>query len=269
MRSLFVLLLLCLLAVTVTASYHSDVNELMAFDDTDYVLAEEVASLENMHQVETEVETETQAAYPLTADLLQRATGMSAAQANTWLTPIKNAAAAYDISTARRMAHFLAQCSAESGRFSSFNENLNYSAAGLVATWPSRFTKKTAPAYARNPQKIANYVYAGRLGNGNAASGDGWKYRGRGLIQLTGKSGYANFGKAVGQNFLANPDLLLQPNWAALSAAWFWKNNGLNALADKGISATTQIGATINGKSPPHGAATRTRNTNLAFSVLK
>lgn len=109
-------------------------------------------------------------------------------------------------------------------------------------------------------------MYADRNGNGNEASGDGFKYRGRGLIQLTGKSNYQAFGKAVGKDFVSTPDLIAQPNWAALSAAWFWSNNGLNSKAD--ANQITAIGAVINGSNPPKGAADRTARTTKATRAL-
>jgi len=112
-------------------------------------------------------------------------------------------------------------------------ENLHYSATRLMAVWPSRFPNiAVANQYANNPEKIANYVYAGRLGNGDEESGDGWRYHGRGLIQLTGKDNYANCGSGLGVDLLSNPNMLIDPKYAALSAGWFWNKKGLNALAD-------------------------------------
>jgi putative chitinase len=119
----------------------------------------------------------------------------------------------------------------ESGGFKELKENLNYSAKGLMATWPSRFPDAdTAEKFEHNPEKIANKVYAGRMGN--TEDGDGAKYIGRGLIQLTGKENYANCGNALGIDLLDNPDLLSTPKYAALSAGWFWNKKGLNAFAD-------------------------------------
>jgi putative chitinase len=128
-------------------------------------------------------------------------------------------------------------------------ENLNYSADALLRTWPSRFNAETAAKMARKPEAIANYVYGGRLGNG--ADGDGWKYRGRGLIQLTGKGNYRAAGIALGLDLIGNPDLLEKPEAASLSAAWFWKTNGLNALADANDVAvvTRKINGGLNGLS--------------------
>jgi putative chitinase len=148
-----------------------------------------------------------------------------------WLEPLLETFEKYDISTPKRQAYFIGQCMHESGGFKQLKENLNYSAKGLMTTWPSRFPDiDTAEKYERNPEKIANKVYAGRMGN--TEDGDGAKYIGRGLIQLTGKENYANCGSAIGVDLVANPDLLSTPQYAALSAGWFWNRKGLNALAD-------------------------------------
>jgi putative chitinase len=148
-----------------------------------------------------------------------------------WLEPLLETFEKYDISTPKRQAYFIGQCMHESGGFKQLKENLNYSAKGLMATWPSRFPDMdTAEKYERNPEKIANKVYSGRMGN--TEDGDGAKYIGRGLIQLTGKENYANCGNAIGVDLVANPDLLSTPKYAALSAGWFWNRKGLNALAD-------------------------------------
>jgi putative chitinase len=148
-----------------------------------------------------------------------------------WLEPLLETFEKYDISTPKRQAYFIGQCMHESGGFKQLKENLNYSARGLMATWPSRFPDiDTAEKFERNPEKIANKVYAGRMGN--TEDGDGAKYIGRGLIQLTGKENYANCGNAIGVDLVANPDLLSTPKYAALSAGWFWNRKGLNALAD-------------------------------------
>jgi len=148
-----------------------------------------------------------------------------------WLEPLLETFEKYDISTPKRQAYFIGQCMHESGGFKQLKENLNYSAKGLMATWPSRFPDMdTAEKFERNPEKIANKVYAGRMGN--TEDGDGAKYIGRGLIQLTGKENYANCGNAIGVDLVANPDLLATPQYAALSAGWFWNKKGLNAFAD-------------------------------------
>jgi len=142
--------------------------------------------------------------------------------------------AGYGIDTPLRRAHFLAQVAHESGGFRRLVENLSYGAAGLVSTWPSRFTKDTAPAYARQPERIANKVYANRLGNGDEASGDGWRYRGRGYIQLTGKANYAEYSHRVFRDdrLVRDPGLAAQPETAAKLAGAYWQAKGLSALAD-------------------------------------
>lgn len=139
----------------------------------------------------------------------------------------------FEIDTPRRQAAFLAQCAHESGMFSAVRENLNYQAASLCKIWPKRFPSlAAAQPYHRNPQKIANKVYADRMGNGNEHSGDGWSYRGRGLIQLTGKSNYIACSQGIEYDVVADPDYLETTEGAARSAAWFWWSRGLNAQAD-------------------------------------
>lgn len=136
--------------------------------------------------------------------------------------------------TSYRKAAFLSQCAHESGYFTRLVENLNYSAPRLMEIWPRRFpTLAVANQYARNPEKIANFVYANRMGNGPPSSGDGWKYRGRGLIQLTGKSNYARCSTDLGINFVNQPELLEKEAGAVQSAMWFWNVNHLNNYADK------------------------------------
>lgn len=128
-------------------------------------------------------------------------------------------------------------------------ENLNYSADALRRTWPSRFMPELAMQVSRQPERIANIVYGGRMGN--VEPGDGWKYRGRGLIQITGRDNYAACSKALfgDDRLLRNPELLEQPEWACMSAAWFWDSRGLNSLADKGdiVGITKKINGGTNG----------------------
>ena len=148
-----------------------------------------------------------------------------------WLGPLEETFAKYDISTPKRQACFIGQCSHESGNFKTLQENLNYSAEGLMKTWPSRFpTKEVADQYARQPAKIAGKVYNGRLGNSSEEEAS--KFLGRGLIQLTGKENYEHCGSSLGVDLLSNPNLLSDPKYAALSAGWFWGKRGLNSLAD-------------------------------------
>ena len=169
----------------------------------------------------------------------------------SWSAPINEAASRFDISTHDRMAAFLAQTAHESGGFKRLVENLNYSADGLSRTWPLRYRgpdgqpNETALRLHRNQEAIANNCYAGRMGNGDEASGDGWRYRGRGLIQITGRENYAACGSALGLPLLDHPELLEQPDGAAMSAAWFWQTNGCNELAD--VAAFSTITRRING----------------------
>ena len=151
----------------------------------------------------------------------------------TWSTALNGAMAQFEVTSPERMAAFLAQIAHESGQLTRLSENLNYSAKRLMQVWPNRFpTMEKALQYERNPERLANCVYAKRLGNGDEASGDGWSYRGRGLIQLTGRGNYRSAAQGIGMPLEEQPDLLLQPGPAALSAAWFWKSHGLNELAD-------------------------------------
>ena len=155
----------------------------------------------------------------------------------------------FGVNTPLRLAHFLAQCGHESGGFRLTQENLNYSAKGLMGTFKKYFpTQALADAYARQPQKIANKVYGGRMGNGLEATGEGFKFRGRGYIQLTGKQNYTAFDLAVEDDILSNPDLVSSKH-ALSSAAWFWKKNGLNLIADTGSSTevVTKITKRVNG----------------------
>jgi putative chitinase len=156
----------------------------------------------------------------------------------------------FGIDTPLRKAHFLAQVAHESGGLQFTQENLNYSVQGLRSVFGKYFpTIEIANTYARKPEKIANRVYADRMGNGNEASGDGWKFRGRGLIQLTGKENYQKFSDENGIDCVKNPDLLLQPEMALTSACWFWKKRNLNEFADKNdiIMITKRINGGTNG----------------------
>jgi putative chitinase len=162
---------------------------------------------------------------------------------------IPDTAAKFQINTPLRLAHFLAQCGHESGGFKATQENLNYSAKGLAGIFKKYFpTEAAAAPYARNPQKIASKVYGGRMGNGPESTGEGYKFRGRGYIQLTGKENYTAFGKSIGEDMVANPDKVAS-QYALLSAAWFFSKNGLHKMADEGASDTvvTKITKRVNG----------------------
>ena len=164
---------------------------------------------------------------------------------------LDNLLPAAGIDTKERVNMFLAQCGHESGGFSRFTEGLNYSAKGLRATFPKYFPDDaTAIAYERQKEKIANRVYANRMGNGTESSGDGWKYRGRGMIMTTGKDNYTEFSKYSGIDAVNNPDLLSSDMSAAIkSAIWFWDKNGLNKFADAKdiLGATKKINGGTNG----------------------
>jgi putative chitinase len=156
----------------------------------------------------------------------------------------------FEIYTPNRIAAFIAQLAHESGDFHDTEENLNYSWLALRRTWPSRFpTDEFAKQYHRQPERIANVAYAGRYGNGGEASGDGWRYRGRGLIQITFHDNYAAYARGVADpSIVAAPEQVAQPRHAALSACWFWHSKGLNSLADAGNEASfNQISLKING----------------------
>ncbi len=167
-----------------------------------------------------------------------------------WEEAIADAVDRWDISTDQRAAMFLAQTLHESSGFTRLVENLNYSEYGLLNTFPKYFTPQQANDCARDDQRIANRVYANRLGNGDEASGDGWKYRGRGLIQITGRRNYERCGDALEVDLLASPELLERSIQAAESAGWFWSTNGCNELADSGAfaSITRRINGGLNGQ---------------------
>ena len=179
------------------------------------------------------------------------AAGVKQATAEKWTDAVVAACQEFGINTPQRIAGFLSQCAHESGGFERLQENLNYSADGMAGIWPKRFAvmgpdgkpvkkdgknqpNKFALALHRKPEMIANVVYANRMGNGPIESGEGWKFRGRGLKQLTGKSNHAECGNELGVNLVDNPDLLLEPTYAARSAAWFWQKNKCNTFADVG-----------------------------------
>jgi putative chitinase len=155
-------------------------------------------------------------------------------KAQLYIPSIATVLPKYGIDTPLRKAHFLAQMAHESGGLQFTEENLNYSVQGLRNVFKKYFpTIDIANEYAKKPIKIANRVYANRMGNGNEASGDGYKFRGRGLIQLTGKENYQKFSQDSGLDVVTNPDLLLQPEWALTSACWYWNKNKLNTFADQ------------------------------------
>lgn len=189
--------------------------------------------------------------------------------AEKWVDPFKQACEHYGIKSKNAIAALLANVGVETGSLKTFVENLNYSAQGLANTWPSRYSasgrfggapNSLALSISRKPMEIANNTYANRMGNGSVASGDGWKYRGRGAIQLTGKDNYADYSKQSGYDALNNPDILTEPKYIADSAAWFFKNSGCIPLADAGAFDSTV--KRINGAAPNtanHGDLRRKR----------
>lgn len=178
------------------------------------------------------------------------AAGIRRDVAERWLPFVQDALTRFGINTPRQVAAFLAQTAHESGGYTALTENLNYSADTMAVVWPKRFAelgadgkpKKTpqgknipnkfALALHRKPEALANVVYASRMGNGPIESQEGWRYRGRGLKQLTGKDNYTQCGQTLKTDFLINPDLLTTPQYASLSAAWFWATNRCGPLAD-------------------------------------
>jgi putative chitinase len=186
------------------------------------------------------------------------AAGVKQSTAEKWADAVAAACQEFGIDTPQRIAGFLSQCAHESGGFTMLQENLNYRAATMATVWPTRFAErepdpknpgktkakkdakganipnKFALALERKPEMIANVVYSGRMGNGPTESGEGWLYRGRGLKQLTGKDNHRACSAGLGVDLVANPDLLLEPVYAARSAAWFWATNKCNTFADAG-----------------------------------
>lgn len=181
---------------------------------------------------------------------------------------IPDTAARFGITTPLRLAHFLAQCGHESGGFRAVQENLNYGAKGLLSIFKKYFkTIAQATAYERKPEKIANLVYANRMGNGNEASGEGWKYRGRGYIQLTGKENYKAFDATVPEDITANPDLVAT-KYALASAGFFFKKNNLWSICDKGSSpdVVTLVTKRVNGGTI--GLADRQKHFKEYYNLL-
>lgn len=182
-----------------------------------------------------------------------------------WVEPLNQTFSRFDISTPAQQASFIGQASHESGNFKTLEENLQYRAETLMRVWPKRFpTLEFAKQYEKNPKKIANSVYSNRMGNRDESSGDGHRFRGRGLFQLTGHSNYFHAGKALGEDFVMNPDLVATPMYAALTAGFFWQTHKLNQYADARdyVTMTKKInGGTI-------GLADRQKHIAHALEVL-
>ena len=173
----------------------------------------------------------------------------------------------FKINSISKLTHFLAQCAHESGNFKFVKENLNYSAEGLLKVFPKYFSKDTAAIAARKPEVIANIVYSNRMGNGDRASGEGWKFRGRGYIQLTGKVNYKAFGDYIGVDLIKEPDLVAT-KYPLTSAAWFFETKRLWVLADKGIDDETIKFMTRRINGGFNGLADRISKTKTIHSFL-
>jgi len=181
-----------------------------------------------------------------------------------WYNALAQACPDYDINTPPRLAAFLAQCGHESGGFTAIKENLNYQAASLCRVWPRYFNTGNANDYAHQPEKIANRAYANRMGNGPEESGDGYRFCGRGLIQLTGRSNYQAFADSIQEDINNLPDYLATFEGCVQSACWFWEANNLNKWADAGnIEQMTKI---INGGTL--GIEDRTARYQKALQIL-
>lgn len=193
------------------------------------------------------------------------AAGLQPTQARTFAEPFAAACARFDVTSPRRAAALIGQCMVESARFTALEENLNYRPETLARVFPSRVKGDAAALVSKGPRAIANRVYSLKNGNGNEASGDGWAYRGRGLIQLTGRDNYAAAAAACGKLYLERPDLVAQPEDACLTAAWFFSKAGCNALAD--VGDWDGITRRVNGPAKLH-APERLRATLAALEAL-
>ena len=182
-----------------------------------------------------------------------------------WVDALNETFNTFVISTKRQQAAFIGQCGHECGNFRVLEENLNYRAETLMKLWKARFpTMEIANQYARNPKKIANKVYSSRMGNRDEASGDGYRFRGRGCIQLTGHANYFHAGQALGVDFVMEPDLVATPKYAALTAGWFWSTHNCNNFAE----AADWVGLTKKINGGTIGLDDRIKHTNEALAVL-
>lgn len=196
---------------------------------------------------------------------LSEAAGIDLNHAQVMCDTLNSVFQHYDISTPERQAAFIAQCGHESGGFKFMEENLNYKAESLIRTWPRHFDETNAAEYAHNPEKIANRVYGGRMGNGSEETGEGYAYRGRGFLQLTGKANYEAAANALQIDLVSNPEIVGTPEGAVATAGWFWDKHGLNKHADAGdIAEMTKI---INGGHI--GLEDRVNRYNIALNILR
>ena len=199
---------------------------------------------------------------PITAQQLLQILPNAGQVAGVFVPVLNTAMSRYQIVGVKRIAAFVAQVGHESGHLTRLVENLNYSASALRMTWPNRFDANMASALARKPEQIANIAYGNRMGN--SAPDDGWKYRGRGLIQITGKNNYLLCGEVLALDLINHPEVLEKPQHACMSAAWYWATNGLNTLADAG--QFDKITQRINGGQ--NGAGDRQALYALSLKVL-
>lgn len=195
--------------------------------------------------------------------------GLSGKLPDAVIAQIPETAADFGITSNLRLAHFLAQCALESTGFTAVVENLNYSAPRIPQVFGKYFKNVDPAPYAHNPQKLASRVYANRMGNGDEASGDGFKFRGRGYIQLTGKNNYASFSKFVGEDCVANPDLVAT-KYPLASAAFYFNSNNIWAICDRGADDATVLAVSkaVNGN-PPHAVPERLQNFKKFIAALK
>ena len=184
------------------------------------------------------------------------------------IAQIPDTAKKFNITNPLRLAHFLAQCGHESGGFKAVQENLNYSADGLKKIFPKYFPGNLNESYARNPEKIASRVYGGRMGNGDESTGEGFKFRGRGYIQLTGKQNYTNFAKFIGEDTVANPDLVAT-KYPLASAAFFFDSNKLWSICDKGADDATVTAVTKRVNGGTIGLPDRIKHFKEYYNLLK
>ena len=194
--------------------------------------------------------------------------GLAGKLPNFVIAQIPATAAEFGITSNLRLAHFLAQCALESTGFTATVENLNYSAGRIPQIFGKYFKNVDPAAYAHNPQKLGSRVYANRMGNGNEASGDGFRFRGRGYIQLTGKNNYTSFSSFVGEDCVANPDLVAT-KYPLASAAFYFSSNKIWLICDQGASDATvrKVSAAVNGN-PPNAVAERTQNFKKFIKAL-
>ena len=189
---------------------------------------------------------------PITVQQLLQILPNAGQVAGVFVPVLNTAMSRYQIVGLKRVAAFIAQVGHESGHLTRLVENLNYSADALRRNWPNRFNVELASAVARKPEQIANIAYGNRMGN--TSTGDGWKYRGRGLIQITVRANYKACGEALGLDLINHPELLEKPQHACMSAAWFWATKGLSTLADEGKfeTITRRINGGLNGMADRH-----------------